>query len=176
MTSLWKNRVPIDKLINLWATQPKLALKCVCSWMWCRLLEGWPTISELQDREIVLVKCERKFDELEIPDGSNSNPTITLRAGSDFEILPFPLECKSLQYFNAIFADRGQIMFKLKLFCSLGGDYRMCQDYRGFLLAHLLHWERLNRDWFWLPTSFLYAIIFLSWKYLATLWVGKLEI
>ena len=142
MTSLWMNRVPIDKLIYLWATKLKLALKCVCSWIWCRILEGWPTISELQDREIVLVKCERKFDELEIPDGSNSNPTITLRAGSDFEILPFPLECKSLQYFNAIFADRGQIMFKLKLFCSLGGDYRMCQDYRGFLLTCYT-----ERDW-----------------------------
>ena len=93
--------------------------------------------SRLQGWKIVLVKCEHKFDELEIPDGyqfeleipdgSNNNST----TNSDF-LSNYSLQIGQMGY-------EGQVFFKF--FFRFGLE--------GFLLAHLL-----PGDWFWLPPSF----------------------
>ena len=73
--------------------------------------------SRLQGWKIVLVKCEHKFDELEIPDGSNNNST----TNSDF-LFNYSLQIGQTRY-------EGQVFFKF-FFFRFGLE--------GFLLAHLL--------------------------------------
>ena len=93
--------------------------------------------SRLQGWKIVLVKCEHKFDELEIPDGcqfeleipdgSNNNST----TNSDF-LSNYSLQIGQMRYESQVF---------FKFFFRFGLE--------GFWLAHLL-----PGDWFWLPPSF----------------------